>query len=435
MSDIVLSVKGLGKSYISYSSNLSRFASWFGYPSRHTNEHWAVRDVSFTLTRGEAIGLIGKNGAGKSSLLKLIAGTVRQTDGTISLNGKVSAILELGLGFNPDLTGIQNIHLAGGMMGFSTEEILDFIPDVRDFADLGKFFEEPLRLYSSGMKARLAFALATCRQPDLFIVDEALSVGDMAFQRKCFRRIEGFLETGTALLFVSHDIESVRRICNKVVYLKDSRAIFLGDPKTGCDLYERDAYGTLDDRGAKTRLAPPSADVIQVVPLPVMPSEVSYGNGDAEILDCWIETHDGTMTNIVSNGDPFVWCYRVIFHRNVSHPIFGMRLKAVDGVDIFSTNTTMLNAESRSCDSDTEITVRFKLRANLAPNVYFLNAGISEKDPEDQITFLHRRVDAKSVKVVSRNSAGSFGGIADLSPAVEIEERPTNTCNQSEDDQ
>jgi lipopolysaccharide transport system ATP-binding protein len=233
----LLVVDGVGKSYPVVKSNLHRFAGWFGLHGGTREENWALRDVSFTLRPGESIGIIGQNGAGKSTLLKLITGTVRPTAGRISQRGRISAMLELGLGFNPEFTGRQNVYLAGGLMGFSTRELDAQIPGIADFAELGAFFDEPLRVYSSGMQARLAFAIATATRPDLLIVDEVLSVGDSYFQHKCFDRIRRYCEAGTSLLFVSHSMGSVRGLCDRVILLGPGKLIKDGDAEEVIDYY------------------------------------------------------------------------------------------------------------------------------------------------------------------------------------------------------
>lgn len=237
MSAPVLSVERVGKCYAAYPSNLHRFAEWFGLKSRHKSEFWAVREVSLTLQRGEALGIIGQNGAGKSTLLKLITGTVRPTTGRVHVAGRISAMLELGLGFNPEFTGRQNVYLAGGLMGFSTRELEAMIPAIQEFAELGEFFDRPLRVYSSGMQARLAFSVATCVQPDILIVDEVLSVGDAYFQHKSFDRIRRFKEQGTALLFVSHSMAAVKTLCDRVILLDRGQVLKDGLPDEVVDYY------------------------------------------------------------------------------------------------------------------------------------------------------------------------------------------------------
>lgn len=415
MNESVLVIKKLGKCYISYRNNIERFMSWFGFTARHTKNYWAIKNVSFTLRRGEAIGLIGRNGAGKSTLLKLITGTIRQTDGTVVLKGSVSAILELGLGFNQDFTGIQNVYLAGGMMGLSTDEIEYFIPEIKVFSELGDFFEQPLRIYSSGMQARLAFALATCKKPDLLIVDEALSVGDIGFQRKCFRRIEGYLSSGTALLFVSHDIESVRRLCSHALFLKNGEVSYFGESNDACAQYEQDLFGAIS--------AP-----VDVKPYLVADEvcsenfdehldsspEVSYGDGRAEIFDRWVEDSSGKRINILYHNQPISWCFKIRFKDDLKSFVIAMRIKTVEGIGVFGSHKNYVI----SVRSGTEVIVKISLINHLSPGVYFLNCAILDES-SDEGKFLHRRVDTYAIRV---NFSGdeTFEGLVNMEPKFNL---------------
>lgn len=233
----VLSVSRLSKRYANYASSLERFAGWFGAPVKPTEEFWPVKDVSFSLAAGETLGLIGQNGAGKSTLLKLISGTVRPTEGTAHVGGRISAILELGLGFNPEFTGRQNAFHAGGLMGLSQARLTELMPHIEDFAEIGEFFDQPLRTYSSGMQARLAFALATSERPEVLIVDEVLSVGDSYFQHKSFDRIRSFRAAGTSIILVTHSLGDVRTLCDRVILLDKGHVLKDGPPDEVVDYY------------------------------------------------------------------------------------------------------------------------------------------------------------------------------------------------------
>lgn len=234
---ILLSVSHLSKRYANYASSLERFAGWFGAPVTPTEEFWPVKDISFSLSAGEALGLIGQNGAGKSTLLKLITGTVRPTQGTAHVFGRVSAVLELGLGFNPEFTGRQNAYHAGGLMGLSQTRLGELMPDIEDFAEIGEFFDQPVRTYSSGMQARLAFALATAERPEVLIVDEVLSVGDSYFQHKSFDRIRSFKAAGTSIILVTHSLGDVRALCDRVILLDKGHVLKDGRPDEVVDYY------------------------------------------------------------------------------------------------------------------------------------------------------------------------------------------------------
>jgi lipopolysaccharide transport system ATP-binding protein len=237
MMETVLDVSHVGKRYASYGSNLQRFANWFGASIRPASEFWAVQDISFQVGRGESLALIGQNGAGKSTLLKIITGTVRPTRGSVSVAGRISAILELGIGFNPEFTGRQNVYHAGGLMGFSHRELTALMPAIEDFAEIGDFFDQPLRVYSSGMQARLAFALATAKRPDVLIVDEVLSVGDSYFQHKSFDRIRQFRDEACSIILVTHSMGHVRQLCDRVILLDKGRVLKDGLPDEVVDYY------------------------------------------------------------------------------------------------------------------------------------------------------------------------------------------------------
>lgn len=232
-----LRVEGVGKAYRVWGSEWLRAASWFGLPTRPREEHWVLRDVSFSIAPGEAVGVIGQNGAGKSTLLKLITGTAQPTEGRVTRTGRVAAILELGMGFNQDLTGRQNAFHSAGLMGYSQEQIAEAMPGIEAFAEIGEYFDEPVRTYSSGMQVRVAFAVATAFTPDLLIVDEALSVGDSYFQHKSFDRMRRFREEGASIMLVSHSPGDVKALCDRVILLDKGQVLKDGAPDEVIDFY------------------------------------------------------------------------------------------------------------------------------------------------------------------------------------------------------
>lgn len=232
-----MQVEGVGKAYRVWGSEWLRAASWFGFPSYPREEHWVLRDVTFSIAPGEAVGVIGQNGAGKSTLLKLITGTAQPSEGRIVRTGRVAAILELGMGFNPDLSGRQNAFHSAGLMGYSQDQIEGAMPGIEEFAEIGEYFDEPVRTYSSGMQVRVAFAVATAFTPDLLIVDEALSVGDSYFQHKSFDRMRRFREEGTSIMLVSHSMSDVKALCDRAILLEKGRVVRDGAPDEVVDYY------------------------------------------------------------------------------------------------------------------------------------------------------------------------------------------------------
>jgi lipopolysaccharide transport system ATP-binding protein len=233
----VLQVSGVGKCYAKYRSLFSRLLSWVGVPVKTSQEYWANKDISFNVAPGQAIAIIGQNGAGKSTLLKMITGTVRPSTGHIHVVGRISAMLELGLGFNPEFTGRQNAYMAGGLLGYSAQELEQLMKGIENFAEIGDFFDQPLRVYSSGMQARLAFAVATAVRPDVLIVDEILSVGDSYFQHRSFDRIKQFKEQGTSIILVTHGLSDVRALCDYVILLDQGQILKQGRPDEVVDYY------------------------------------------------------------------------------------------------------------------------------------------------------------------------------------------------------
>jgi lipopolysaccharide transport system ATP-binding protein len=237
MSDNILEVNNVGKAYRSYGSEWRRVLTWFGVPFQPRVEHWTLQNVSFSLRPGEAVGIVGQNGAGKSTLLKAITGTLKPSTGEVKHFGRIAAILELGMGFHPDLTGRQNSYHSAGLMGYSQQQIDSVIADIEAFAEIGEYFDQPVRVYSSGMHVRVAFAVATAYRPQLLIVDEALSVGDTYFQHKSIGRIREFVEQGTSLLLVSHDNSAIMSICQRAILLENGQLIADGLPENIINVY------------------------------------------------------------------------------------------------------------------------------------------------------------------------------------------------------
>jgi len=254
MNTPTLVVEGIAKNYVTYRSELARFGTWVGIPARPLREFWALADVGFSLARGESVGVIGGNGAGKSTLLKLITGTVAPTRGRIEVAGSTAAILELGLNFNADLTGAENVQLYGGLLGMGPPEIAALEPSIRAFAEIGDAFDEPIRTYSTGMQARVAFGVVTAKRPDLLVVDEVLSVGDAYFQNKSFNRILQYRAAGTAIVFVTHGIEGVARICDRTIWLEGGTVVLDGPTSEVCDAYTR----AVDERDRQAGASAPA---------------------------------------------------------------------------------------------------------------------------------------------------------------------------------
>lgn len=403
-----LSVQNLGKAYRTYSSEWKRFASWFGIITKPAAEHWVLRHINFEIKSGEAIGIIGQNGAGKSTLLKIITGTLQPTEGKIQISGRISAILELGMGFHPDLTGRQNAYHGMGLMGLSHNEICQAMPEVETFSEITEYFDQPVRTYSSGMQIRVAFAIATAFRPDILIIDEALSVGDAAFQRKCFRHIESYMNEGMSLLLVSHDIESIKKICSKAVYIKKGSQLGFGDAKEICNLYEKDLFGINKNLSKPDSIETitNSNSLLDPTLLPV--NELSYGNGQAVIQEVWFENNSGDRVNIINTGVQFSLNYRVRFESLVRYPTFSFLIKTMEGISLYGTDTLSLEEDTGVYNHGDSVLISFKLKNNLSAGTYFVNCGIRDESGENAI-FIHRRVDVAMFKVHQKVDMGQVG--------------------------
>lgn len=412
-----LRVKNLGKAYKRYPRKWGRAMEWLGMGMQHELK-WVLRDISFEVAPGEAVGIIGVNGAGKSTLLKIITDTTKPTTGFVEVSGRISALLELGIGFHPDFTGRQNVYMAAQLRGMGGDEISAKMWEIEDFAEIGDYIDQPVRTYSSGMQMRLAFAVATASRPDILIVDEALAVGDAAFQRKCFQRIENYCDMGTTLLFVSHSIETVKRLCNKAVFVHHGIIRAIGNAKSVCDEYEQVLFGS----STKTNESIDSVKKLNgMMDLSLNVSSIAkeYGDGGAIISSVAMLNESQIPVNVIPEGSSFFITYRIKFLREVVGAKFGMMIKAVDGICVSASNTANSQLQD-SFSAEDEISVCFELQGNLVPGTYYLNVG-STHNLGDKSEFLHRRVDCLIFRVTSING-WSEGGHANLfaKPSISI---------------
>jgi len=412
-------IKNIGKAYKRYSRKSGRLLEWLGLGVHH-ELIWVLKDVSFDVEPGEAVGIIGINGAGKSTLLKIITGTIRPTTGTVEVGGRVSALLELGMGFHPDFTGRENVYMAAQLKGMTHDEVSQKMREIEEFAEIGDYIDQPVRVYSSGMQVRLAFSVATCVRPDILIVDEALSVGDAAFQRKCFRRIEGFRALGTTLLFVSHSTETVKKICDSAVFLNKGVAASIGEAKQVCDEYERFLFGG----SAQNKLADKPSDrpIVLLEDSLVSSCEVSYGTYTAVIEQLWLSNDNAEQINVLFANEPFFVNYLVRFHEDVVNPVFAMMIKTKEGIAVYGTDTKWLKVTYDGIFRSGAIKkISFRLQNHLAPGIYYLNCGIRD-DKQDVPVFLHRRVDALIFRVAESSATTAGTGLLELYGDISIED-------------
>ncbi len=400
-----LRVENLGKAYRAWKSEWLRAASWIGLPFRPTEEHWVLRNVSFAVAPGEAVGVIGQNGAGKSTLLKLITGTVQPTEGRVVRIGRVSAILELGMGFNQDLTGRQNVYHSAGLMGFSLHDIDQAIGKIEDFAEIGGYFDQPVRTYSSGMQMRVAFSVATAFKPDILIVDEALSVGDAYFQHKCFERIREFQGQGTSLLIVSHDKSAVQSLCTRAILLECGSVIKDGDPEEVMDFYnaliaEKESTTVRTNRTADGR--------IQTV----------SGTGEVAIEDISLRNDAGERIEFVNVGQKVTLCIKVRVVSEVPRIVLGYMIKDRLGQVIFGTNTHHTNQALDKAMEGQLLEYRIRFAMDLGPGSYSVSTALVSTDTHLVNNYEWR--DLALVFNVHNTGMPVFIGSSWMAPEIEV---------------
>ena len=450
MNDNAITVDHVSKLYKLYDKPSDRFKEAMGLTKKKLyREHYALRDVSFHVRRGESIGIIGTNGSGKSTMLKIITGVLNPTEGQVNVNGRISALLELGAGFNGEYSGIENVYLNGTMNGFSREEIDARMDDILRFADIGEFVNQPVKTYSSGMFVRLAFAVAINIEPEILIVDEALSVGDVFFQAKCFRKFEEFREMGKTLLMVSHDLSSISKYSDKVILLNQGTMVDEGEPKYIVDLYKRflvhqegnpeeekkqkeEAAATISEeqevakKTAEEQKEQKEQKEQEVAGLALEagcgfrmnPNVLEYGEKRAEITGVAIYDEKGLCTNTLEKGTRFRIAMQVKFHEEVREPICAYTIKDARGTEITGTNTMYEQSDIKPKKPGDVITVTFEQELNLQGGEYLLSFGCTGYRDADFHVY-HRLYDACSLTVVStKNTVGFF----DMNSKVTIEE-------------
>ena len=367
MNAVALHVSGLGKAFRSYRSEWHRVLSWFGVSEHPVAEHWVLRGISFSVAAGEAVGIVGQNGAGKSTLLKLVTGALRPTEGSVHLGGRVAAILELGMGFNPEFTGRQNVMHAAGLMGFAKRSIERAMPEIEAFAEIGEYFDEPVRTYSSGMQMRVAFSVATAFRPDLLIVDEALSVGDTYFQHKSFSRIREFQKLGTTLLIVSHDKTAIQTLCNRAILLEKGRVIKDDRPEAVMDFYN-------------ALIAEKENQSIRVLEHESGRTQTISGSGDAAVEDIALFNAEGERVEFVNVGQPVELRLAVRVRNAIPRLVLGYAIKDRLGQYVYGTNTHHTGQSLEDLVSGQLIHYRIRFPMNFGPGSYSIAIALSSSD-------------------------------------------------------
>ncbi|ATV16511.1 sugar ABC transporter ATP-binding protein [Pseudomonas avellanae] len=400
----LLSVKNLGKAYRVYASEFQRIGRWFGISTKPKEEYWVLKHVNFSIHAGEAIGIVGQNGAGKSTLLKMITGTLQPTEGSVQVNGRIAAILELGMGFTADLTGRQNVYHAAGLMGFNADRIDEVIKEIEAFAEIGTYFDEPVRTYSSGMQMRVAFAVATAIRPEILIVDEALSVGDSYFQHKSFDRIREFQQQGTTLLIVSHDRGSIQALCNRAILLEKGTVIKDGKPEEVMDFYN-------------ALIAEKENSTVQTRELEEGGVQTRSGSGEATIGLVTLHNAAGERIEYVSVGETVSLRINAQVNSAIPELVVGYLIKDRLGQPVYGTNTHHMGCKVSDLQAGESLDYSFSFTANLGPGSYSVAVALHTTD--SHLSRNYEWVDLTLVFNVVNISQSEFVGMAWLPPVVE----------------
>lgn len=403
----LLEVKNISKAYRRYGSELRRVLSWFGIPVKPLEEKWVLRNLSFSISPGQAVGIVGQNGAGKSTLLKIITGTLKQSAGKVSVNGRIAAILELGMGFNPELTGRQNAYHGLGMMGFSPSEIEQVMPDIEAFAEIGDYFDQSLRTYSSGMQVRVAFAVATAFRPEILIIDEALSVGDSYFQHKSFNRIREFQAEGTSLLIVSHDRTAIQSLCDHAILLENGAVIKEGEPEAVFDFYN-------------AIIAEKENSTVEVKKLEDGTDQTSSGTGEARVEEIALYNSKGEIAEFVAVGESVELRIKVKVYKAVETLVLGYGIKDRLGQVMYGTNTWHTEQIINEPKEGNKYQFTIAFHANFGVGSYSIQTALVDRDTH--LTANYEWRDLALVFNVINIDKTQFAGCLWNEPQILIEE-------------
>ncbi len=405
-----IQVKNLKKVYKLYNKPSDRFKEAFGLAKGKFKEHYALNGINLEIFQGETVGIIGTNGSGKSTILKIITGVLNPTEGDVEVSGRISALLELGAGFNMEYNGIENVYLNGTMMGFSEKEIEKKLPDILQFADIGDYVYQPVKTYSSGMFVRLAFAVAINIEPEILIVDEALSVGDVFFQAKCYRKFEEFKKLGKTIVFVSHDLSSISKYCDRVYLLNQGNLLGEGSAKEMIDAYKQVLVGQYE--------VPEGEEAVHVPQAALNPELLEYGDKQAEIEEFYITDEKGVQTTAVIKGTTFSIHVKVRFNNRVVAPIFAFSIKNIRGTEITGTNTMVEKAFLEPVEKNSIKEVTFTQKMSLQGGEYLLSLGVTGY-AGDEFQVYHRLYDVVNITVVSdKDTVGYY----DMDSTIEIKD-------------
>lgn len=405
MSNPVLQLEGVGKAFREYRMEWQRMLGWFGWQQRPSGEHWVLRNINFDVHAGEAVGIVGQNGAGKSTLLKLVTGTLRPSEGNIRVAGRIAAILELGMGFNPDLTGRENVRYSAGLMGMSSAQIGRIMPFIEDFAEVGDYFDQPIRTYSSGMQMRVAFSVVTAVRPEILIVDEALSVGDAYFSHKSMARIREFREQGTTLLIVSHDPGAIQALCDRAILLEDGRLLKDGPPQEVMDYYN-------------ALIAAKENENVQVTLLDSGKAQTSSGTGEATVESIALFNQAGEPVEFVNVGEAVELRVQVAVNKPVPRLVFGYMIKDRLGQPVFGTNTHHTKQVLENLDAGQVVDYTIAFPMNFGPGSYSISTALVSTDTHLVNNYEWR--DLALIFTVANANRPQFVGSAWVPPSIEV---------------
>ncbi|MBD1999460.1 ABC transporter ATP-binding protein [Leptolyngbya sp. FACHB-541] len=425
MNEIAISLENISKCFKRYAKPVDRLKEILLPQKNHAQIFWALRDINLNVTRGEALGIIGQNGSGKSTLLQIIAKTLTPTTGEVVVNGRVSALLELGSGFNPEFTGRQNVFFNGQILGLSQQEITTKLDEIIKFAEIGDFIEQPVKTYSSGMFVRLAFAVAVSVNPDILIVDEALAVGDIYFQQKCFERIQELKKLGTTLLFVSHDSTAVYKLCDRAILIESGKALLDGSPKQVIDLYEAKLLKKRDTHSESVE--------IQIVAKPDSPDqetsssdqvleEVIIQSSEVSVKFVQLLDENGQVVDSVISEEALQLSIGLLFLQGFDDLHIGFKVRDRTGEVIFETNTFAMREKIGKVYNGTFLEVIFRFHVPLREGEYTISLGVADGGFGEglfkrSLVYAHN---SAAFNVLRNNESIHWSGIVNLNPSISI---------------
>ena len=413
--NLAISVQDVTKIYRLYDKPIDRLLEAMSITKKiYHKKFFALDKISFEIEKGTTVGIIGTNGSGKSTILKIITGVLNPSSGKVEVDGNISALLELGAGFNMDYTGIENIYMNGTMMGFSREEMEKKLPEILEFADIGDFVHQPVKTYSSGMFVRLAFALAINVEPEILIVDEALSVGDVFFQSKCYKKMDEIRQKGTTILMVTHDMGSVIKYCDKVILLNKGSFVAEGNAGEIVDLYKKilanrfEPEQEAEDEKNSGGAAVLESGKLMKEALSLNPNVTEYGDGRAEIYDLGLIDSKGEISNLLIKGEEFTIKERIRFFADIKQPIFTYTIKDKKGTELSGTNTMFELIDVEEVHPGDTYDVEFKQKMNLQGGEYLVSMSCTGFENGQHVVY-HRLYDVANITVISnKNTVGIY---------------------------